>query len=247
MLLVNSPRAIAQGELPPPVTLEPDPADESTVVSGPLYGIRDSVSALFRGQDPGVVTPLVHRGTTPVQTVRTLSIPNPLVLIGNPFRWKGRFRAAYGSNFDNRSLLHGHLQVDSGVPLGIDAEFNYRQDKRRRLASRRFWNGDVNLVYHLKQIRYVMFRIGAGINWLDDGADTDVGFNTTYGLDVRLKKPWYLTTYIDYGTLGSDTMLHWHVSGGLDFGRFEVFIGYDFFEIGARERKNILAGVGLWY
>lgn len=240
-------RAPADGELPAPVTLEPAAPAAAAVAVQPLFSVRDSLAELFGSGDAGVVRPLVNRSQTPVRSIRTLSVPNPLSLLGNPLSWRGRLRAGYGSNFNKGSLLYGHLMIDSGVPLGIDTEFNYRQDRHRVLADRRFWNGDVNVVYHLNQIRYVMFRIGAGLNWLTDGTDTDVGFNTTYGFDVRLKKPWYLTTYIDYGTLGSDSLLHWHVSGGVDFGRLELFIGYDFFEVGTRERKNIIAGVGLWY
>ncbi|MFQ5733240.1 MAG: hypothetical protein ACE5KM_14965 [Planctomycetaceae bacterium] len=251
MLAACRSHAIADGGFPPPVTLEAerDAGEQREVasLSRPLFRLGDSLSRLFDPGDAGVVRSLRNRGGAKIQTVRTLSIPNPLALLGRPSQWHGRFRAAYGSNFDDRSLVHGNFIIDSGVPFGLDTEFNYRQDERRILADRRFWNGDANVVYHLKQIRYVAFRIGVGLNWLNDGADTDVGFNTTYGFDVRLKKPWYFTTVIDYGTLGSDSMLHWQISGGLDFGRFELFVGYDFFEVGTRERKNVIAGVGLWY
>jgi len=197
--------------------------------------------------DSAEIAPLVRRETIELLPVRTLSVPNPLALLGNPGQWGGRFRAAYGSNFNDGSLLHGNLIIDRGMPLGIDTEFNYREDPRLVLAERRFWNGDFNLVYHLKQIQYVGFRIGVGANWLTDGDHTDVGFNTTYGFDIRLKKPFYATTVVDWGWLGSKQTLHWHISGGLDFGRFELFIGYDFFEVGSRERKNVIAGAGIWF
>lgn len=240
-------------------TIEPDDLESARCGLRCLFSVFDP---WFRsGRNAAEVAPLVRpdagwvsrgasvrgRDTVELLPVKALSIPNPFALLGSPTQWGGRFRAAYGSNFNDGSLLHGNLIIDRGLPLGIDSEFNYRTDPRRVLADRRFWNGDLNVVYHLKQIRYVGFRLGIGANWLTDGAHTDVGFNTTYGFDIRLKKPFYATTTIDYGWLGSKQMLHWHLSGGLDFGRFELFIGYDFFEVGSRERKNVIAGAGIWW
>lgn len=207
------------------------------------------VEAVFRGQSPheAVVKPLVLRDSFDVVPVRTLSIPNPLALLGNPFAWKGRFRAAYGSNFGNRSLIHGNLHLESGAPFGIDAEANYREDHRAIYSDRRFWNGDANLIYRLSKIRYLVFRMGLGANWLDDGDGVDLGFNTTVGFDVRLKNPWYFSTTIDWGTVHSDPLFHWQITGGLSFSRLELFVGYDFFQIRSRERKNFIAGAGFWF
>jgi len=226
--------------------IEAGDEEERGGVPQPLFSV---FSPLFEtGNDgDGAISPLVNHGPTAVRPVQARSLLTPLLLLGRPALWHGRFRSAYGSNFDGRSMIHGHLTIDSGVPLGIDSEFNYRRDQRTILANRRFWNGDANLIYHLKQIRYVSFRIGAGVNWLNDGETTDVGFNTTYGFDIRLKKPWYITTNFDWGRIGSQGLYHWHISTGVEFGWVELFVGYDFFELGSRERKNILAGAGLWY
>jgi hypothetical protein len=224
-------------------TLEPDDAADDRGRS--LFSVFDP---LFRaGRDSTEIAPLVHHDAVELLPVGLPSIPNPLVLLGSPSKWGGRVRGAYGTNFNDGSLLHGNLIIDRGMPLGIDTEVNYRTDPKRILADRNFWNGDFNVVYHLKQIRYVGFRLGIGANWLTDGNRTDVGFNTTAGFDVRLTKPFYATTVVDWGWLGSDQMFHWHISGGLDFGRFELFIGYDFFEVGNTERKNVLVGAGIWF
>lgn len=227
-----------------------DSAEEERLpVLSPVRRGADDPAVLFRGQSPAdeFVVPLVHRRAAMIQPVRNISVPNPLALLGNPRQWRGRFRGAYGSNFGGRTMLYGNYILTSGVPIALDTEFAYRQDEKPRLADRRFWNGDFNLVYHLKQIRYVVFRMGVGANWLNDGETTEVGFNSTYGFDIRLKKPWYVTTTVDWGRLGSDQLLHWQLSGGLDFGRFELFLGYDFFDVGNLERKLWLAGAGIWF
>lgn len=231
-------------------TIEPEDGSDD---GGGLRSLFSVFDPLFRsGSKAAEITPLVGRETVEVVPVGLLLpnlpvLPNPLRLLGNPALWGGRFRAAYGTNFDKGSLLYGNLILDRGLPLGIDTEFNRRTDPKRVLADRRFWNGDFNLVYHLKQIRYVGFRLGAGANWLTGSDHTDIGFNATAGFDIRLTKPWYASTVIDWGTLGSHGMFHWQISGGLDFGRFELFVGYDFFEVGSVERKNVIAGAGVWW
>ena len=227
-------------------TIESSLHERDSVQPSSLFG---SLGPLFdsRTDEHADVKPLLDDGGGTILPVRTLSIPNPLVLLGNPTKWGGRFRSAYGTNFGRRRLLSGNLIIDSGLPFGFDTEFNRRTDPRPILADRRFWNGDFNVIYHLKQIQYISFRIGVGANWLYDGSRTDVGFNTTYGFDIRLKKPFYVTTTIDWGWLGSKRMLHWHISGGVEFGWIELFIGYDFFEVGNTERKNVIIGAGIWF
>jgi len=228
--------------------------DTSAIDTSPGDVIHQPLAqnATIRGQNPAeeaAIVPLISWDRTPavMQPVAGSALLNPLALLGNPRQWHGRFRAAFGSNFDEREMIYGNYQLTSGAPLGLDTEFIYRQDEQRRLADRRFWNGDANVVYHLRQIRWLVFRMGVGVNWLTDGENTDVGFNTTYGFDIRLKKPWYISTSIDWGQLDSDEMLHWHISGGMEFGWLELFIGYDFFEVGSLERKTVLAGAGIWF
>lgn len=182
-----------------------------------------------------------------VQPVRRISIPNPLALIGNPFRWTGRFRAEYGDNFDDTNHIRGNLIVNSGLPIGFDTEFAYRHDDVRRRGTNHLWTGDFNFIYRFGKIRNAEIRAGLGVNWLTGGNSTEVGFNSTYGVDIYLARPWIISTSFDWGTLGSESLFHFRITGGLDFGRFEIFAGYDFYEIGNLERKNIVAGLGMWF
>lgn len=179
--------------------------------------------------------------------VRRLSIPNPLKLIGNPFRWGGRFRAEYGTNFDDLDLLRGNLIVNSGLPIGFDTEFNYRNDDVRAHRHQDFWTGDFNLVYRFGRIRYAEIRAGVGMNWLASSGTTDFGFNATYGVDFHLRGPWVVSTTFDYGTLGSESLLHMQFTGGIEFDRFELYLGYDFYEVGSQEWKAVIGGIGMWF
>lgn len=179
--------------------------------------------------------------------VRNLSIPNPLTLIGNPLKWGGRFRAEYGTNGDDHDLLRGNLIVNSGLPIGFDTEFNYRNDDVRAHQFHDFWTGDFNMVYRFGQIRYAEIRAGVGINWLAGKDTTDFGFNATYGADFHIRGPWLISTVFDWGTLGSESLLHMRLTTGVEFNRFELYVGYDFYEVGNREWKAVVAGVGIWF
>lgn len=211
-----------------------------------LGSVLSQTDAVFRAQSPPIV-PLLNNRATSLVPVRRLSIPNPLSLVGNLGRLHGRVRGAFGTNFDGREMINGNVQLSSGLPIGIDSEFAYRTDERLRLADSEFWVGDFNLVYKISKIQWVAFRMGVGANWLHDGANTEWGFNSTVGFDFRIKDPWYVSTSLDWGTLGSEELFHWQITGGVDLGRLELFIGYDFHEIRSRERKTYLAGVGLWF
>lgn len=201
---------------------------------------------IFRGQSPPIV-PLINRQATSLIPVRRLSIPNPIKLLGDLARSNGRLRGAFGSNFDGREMIYGNLILNGGLPVGIDTEVTYRTDERRRLANRRFMMGDFNVVYSFRKIQWVAFRVGAGANWLHDGEETEWGFNSTMGFDFRIKDPWYISTVFDWGTLGKEELFHWQITGGIDLGKIEVFIGYDFHQIRSRERKTYIAGLGLWF
>ncbi len=211
----------------------------------------DQSTSLFSSPDDGGV---------PLLPVGRLSFPNPLNilrnplgfltsplrLLGNPFRWGGRFRGEIGDNFDDLRHLGGNLIVSSGLPVGFDTEFHYRQDDARGHRLNNFWTGDFNVVYRFGKIRNAEIRAGIGINWLSDDS-FEIGINSTYGVDIYLSKPWIISTSFDWGTLGSDSLLHMRITAGLDFGRFEIYAGYDFYEIGSRERKTLVAGLGMWF
>ena len=51
------------------------------------------------------------------------------------------------------------------------------------------------------------WRAGIGFNWLDDPIDTNFGFNFTYGFDLFPRRPWVLSTELDWGTLGEAELL----------------------------------------
>jgi hypothetical protein len=182
-----------------------------------------------------------------IQPVKRISIPNPLRLLGNPLRWTGRFRGEVGDNFDDTNHIRGNLIVNSGLPIGFDTEVVYRHDEKMRRGTNDLLTGDFNLIYRFGKVRNAEIRAGIGVNWLTGGDSTELGFNSTYGVDIYLARPWIISTSFDWGTLGSQELLHARITGGLDLGRFEIFFGYDFYEIGNQERKGWVAGLGMWF
>jgi hypothetical protein len=209
--------------------------DFSTWIFGEQTGSRQAQSSL-NDVDSSVIQP-----------VGRISIPNPLKYLGNPLRWTGRFRGEYGDNFDDTNHIRGNLIVNSGLPVGFDTEVVYRHDEKMRRGTNYLLTGDFNLIYRFGKVRNAEIRAGIGVNWLTGGDSTELGFNSTYGVDIYLARPWIISTSFDWGTLGSQELLHARITGGLDLGRFEIFAGYDFYEIGDQERKGWVAGLGMWF
>ena len=91
------------------------------------------------------------------------------------------------------------------------------------------------------------FRTGAGLNWREINGEVDLGFNTTYGLDFRLRGPWLVSAVIDLGLLGDDTLFRWRITTGVVLGNLELFVGYDDYKAGDDRFNGILGGAGFWF
>jgi hypothetical protein len=52
---------------------------------------------------------------------------------------------------------------------------------------------------------------------------------------------------IDWGKLGAATLFHGRVTAGVQFHRFEVYTGYDYFDVGSTQINSLIGGVRLWY
>ncbi|MFV0444957.1 MAG: hypothetical protein ACK5Q5_15395 [Planctomycetaceae bacterium] len=73
------------------------------------------------------------------------------------------------------------------------------------------WTGDCNVVFRFgrfAQSERAEFHTGVGLNWLNDPAQTDAGFNFTYGADFFPQQLWIVSTTLDAGTLGSAGLVH---------------------------------------
>jgi len=162
--------------------------------------------------------------------------------------WCGQFRAEYADDFDDLMRTGGRLILEGPSRFGIDGEWNYWQENLG--GSDRDWltTGDANIVYRFAQNERLAMRSGIGLAWLDDQvADTHFGFNFTYGLDYYPCKPLVLTADIDWGTLAGRSLFHGRATAGVMIRRTQVYVGYDYYDVGDVGLNGLVAGVGVWF
>ena len=87
----------------------------------------------------------------------------------------------YATDFDDLQRIGGHLLLSTRTRFGLDTETSYFQEQLPGDRHDHLWLGDCNVVYRFAQSEHAQFRTGIGFNWMDDPADTDFGFNFTYG------------------------------------------------------------------
>jgi len=173
---------------------------------------------------------------------------NPLSLLGNFQNWHGYLTGEWGSNFDDFSKLRTNIIVYTGPAIAFDSEVNRWDGDRKRSDGRDdFYSGDFNMVYRFGKMRNIQFRTGAGVNWISNDGEFDLGLNSTVGFDLYMVKPWVFSSSLDWGRISSETLLHMRFLVGWNLQKFDLFVGYDFYEIGARERKGIVLGAGFQF
>jgi hypothetical protein len=109
------------------------------------------------------------------------------------------------------------------------------------------WLGDGNIVFRFAQSELLVMRAGLGVTWLSDPADTNVGFNFTYGGDFFPIRPWIFSGELDLGALGHASVVHFRLIVGVNLGMTEAFLGYDYYDVGHTQIAGLVAGVRLWY
>ncbi len=161
--------------------------------------------------------------------------------------WAGRVTGQYGDNFGDISHWAGRLQLDSQARIGFDGEWYARREELPGGESDQFWSGDANLTFRFAQSEIAQFHAGLGANWLTDDAETDFGFNFTYGVDLFPVEPWVISSSIDWGRLGHAGLFHFRGTAGLLIRNVEVFGGYDLFRIDKVNINSLIAGVRIWF
>ena len=134
-----------------------------------------------------------------------------------------------------------------GLRLGLDASIDHRQEKLSRFEEDNLWTGDANLVFRFAQNEWMQMRSGAGLNWLADGDDTNLGFNFTYGADVMPLNPLVFSSEIDWGRLGQTSLFHSHTTVGVEFHHVELYTGFDYYDVGNTQIHGWLLGTRLWF
>ena len=211
---------------------------------------------IIRGQTPQVlsqVLPLISRLVPELYPGRMIDNAESLLVTSNRLTSRaisnrsGRFRADYAYDSNGLSRVGGNLMLSSALPLALDTEFYYREGVLINGGEEKITNGDVNVIYRLNVNTRYNFRTGAGLNWREIDGEIDLGFNTTYGLDFRLRGPWLVSAVIDLGLLGNDTLFRWRITTGVVLGNLELFVGYDDYKAGDDRFHGILGGAGFWF
>ena len=161
--------------------------------------------------------------------------------------WSGRVRFDYADSFDDLQRIGGHLLLTTTSRWGLDAEVNCFREPVPGNRWDELWMGDCNVVFRFAQSPQWQWRTGLGFNWLDDPRDTDFGFNFTYGVDFFPRRPWVLSATLDWGTLGSAERFHFRTTAGVIVHRFEVYTGYEYYDIGNTQLNALIGGVRVWF
>ncbi|MFK7819175.1 MAG: hypothetical protein AB8G99_10680 [Planctomycetaceae bacterium] len=148
----------------------------------------------------------------------------------------------YGSDFDSLSQAHVRFFGERDHRFGFDTEFFYREEELRP-GTDDLWHGDFNLTYRFAQNEHWQFRAGVGVNWLTDDLDTDFGFNATYGVEWFPVKPWVLNSSLDWGRIGSTSLLHLRNTVGVTRSGWGVFTGHDYLRIGDDRINSFIVGL----
>ena len=162
-------------------------------------------------------------------------------------RWSGRFSADYGSEFNDLERTTGRLVFNTASRFGLDTEMNYFDEQLPGNTRDHLWLGDANVVYRFAQSNWSEWRIGLGMNWLDDRQRTDYGFNFTYGVDLYPRRPWITSLDIDWGTLGNTGLFRLRTTTGVVFWGLETYVGYEYLDIGRTQTNSLLCGVRVWF
>ncbi len=162
-------------------------------------------------------------------------------------RFAGRFRTEYAADFDDLQWISGHLLLSTSSRFGLDTGMSRFEESLPGEARDRLWLGDLNLVYRFAQSPRSQWRVGLGMNWLDDPIDTDYGLNFTYGFDFFPRRPWIFSTEIDWGTLGNAELFHFRTTAGAVFRRLESYVGYEYWDIDRSQTNALITGLRLWF
>jgi hypothetical protein len=167
-----------------------------------------------------------------------------------PHVWAVRTRGEYGTALTGLNWVGANLAVETVTRVGFESDVRFYQEDYGNVLQPQFdsaYVGDVNLVYRFAQNEHWQFRSGLGANFLSDQQQTDIGFNFTYGLDWYPIRPLIISSEIDWGLLGDETLVHFRLSSGVQWYGLEAFVAYDLYDVGKFDNVSLVAGVRLWF
>ena len=166
--------------------------------------------------------------------------------LANLRSWSGRVSLENGNDFDGLNRFNGQLLLETTCRFGLQTSWNYYHERIGGCTDQ-LLIGDANVVFRFAQHEQMQMRAGLGVRVLNDQADTDFGFNFTYGADIYPAKPLVLSLSLDAGNLGSAGVFHGRATLGVIYSRWEIYGGYDYLRIGSAALQGPMAGMRFWF
>ncbi len=167
---------------------------------------------------------------------------------GKPLDWLSvRASGEYGTNFRRMDWVAGRLLIETTSRWGTDSEVRWLNESLPSGRSDSLWLGDTNILYRFAQGEKFQARAGMGLNYLADNVDTNLGVNFTYSADWYPTKPAVVSSELDLGWLGQETLFHFRITQGINWRSAEAFLGYDYYAVGSFQVGGMVAGVRLWF
>ena len=164
-------------------------------------------------------------------------------LEADPFEsWFWRPSFYVGGDFDSLRVAGLAVQLQQPGGLGIAAEASHWRESWPG-GTDHLWLGDANLLFEAVATERFRFRLGAGLNWLQDSWGGDSGMNLTAAADYRITPGWIVSGEADFGNLGASDLLHWKLLSSLAIRRAELYLGYDRYQIGTASLGAVISGV----
>ncbi|MCO6458709.1 MAG: hypothetical protein J5I93_25665 [Pirellulaceae bacterium] len=168
-------------------------------------------------------------------------------LSGQPRPWNLRVRGDYMDDLSGLSSWGGHVLWETTPRWGLDAELRRRREDLPAGESDQLWTGDANVLFRFAQSPHWQLRAGVGINCLADEHKQDLGINFTYGGDWYPVRPLVFSAELDLGRLGRATYFHGRFTGGIQVQRYELFCGYDYYDVGTVQIQGLVSGLRITF
>jgi hypothetical protein len=175
--------------------------------------------------------------------------PGYMSLLPLPFQktWECQVQADYLEDFNTINGISGQILLETTSRWGVKASVHNFWENLPEGRSDNLAIGDCNLVYRVAQGQRGLMRMGLGANWLNAQSQTDFGFNFTYGGDFFPRKPWVISSGIDWGTLGHAGLFRFRTTAGVIIRNFETYVGYEYSDIGTTQNNFFISGVRIWF
>lgn len=151
-----------------------------------------------------------------------------------------------GNNFNGINRLGITFLADTTSRFGIGGGVHFYEENHQNFYDR-LAIGDVNVLYRFAQSNKTQFRAGVGTRFLSDQTRTDWGVNFVYGFESFPRQPYSLGAQIETGTLGSAWVFRATGRVGLVWKYSEVYVGYDYLQIGNTVLQGPMVGLRLWF